>query len=75
MKARHQLQLALLQVHIEGGVASALLAFDRTGSLEHTLDRAQRSRLAAHIRLADTFLCRGMDHGMCTLAERLHEDA
>ena len=67
VRARHQLQLCLLQLHLEGGAAAGLLpppgAAPAPGS-------HGREHLAARIRLADGFLVRGLDRGLCTLSDK-----
>mmetsp|Transcript_37586 Transcript_37586/g.106151 ORF Transcript_37586/g.106151 Transcript_37586/m.106151 type:complete len:559 (-) Transcript_37586:245-1921(-) len=75
-KARHQLQASLMQLHLERA-ATRLLPAHAAPAIGSSNPRSRhliRERYAARLRLADAFLSRGLDRGLCTLAEVEQEE-
>lgn len=68
-RLQHQLQLYLLQQHIESHLAVSLLPLERIGKSAAGEGSLTSQQALAQIRLAHAFLCKGVEKGLCTIMQ------
>ena len=72
-RLQHQLQLYLLQQHVESKLAVSLLPLGRIGESGAAVGSPTSQQALAQIRLAHAFLCKGAAKGLCTIMQEQPE--
>ena len=68
-RLQHQLQLYLLQQHVESTVAAPLLPAPTMGNSAGNVESVPDLKMLAQTRLAHAFLCKGAERGLCTITQ------